>query len=121
MAMPKPINPLVCHSAARQGNKRTALLRYGMTFRRTPPSPPKEDPPSVLLMRAIGDLQCMEGGEPITDMEVVALMCGLVWIDLPALLEGGGVAGYLDDDGDGGIGLSEKGHRWYDRDLLRRE
>jgi len=92
-----------------------------MTFRRTPPPPPKEDPLSVLLMRAIGDLQSMEGGELITDMEVVALMCGLVWIDLPALIEVGIVAGYLDDDGAGGIGLSEKGHRWYDRDLLRRE
>ncbi len=64
-------------------------------------------------MPAIGDL--------ITDMEVVALMCGLVWVDLPALVEVGIVAGYLDDDGAGGIGLSEKGHHRYDRDLLRRE
>ncbi len=72
-----------------------------MTFRRTPPPPPKEDPLSVLLMRAIGDLQSMEGGEFVTDVETIA--------------------GYLDDEGAGGIGLSEKGHRWYDRDLLRRE
>lgn len=28
-------------------------------------------------MPAIGDLQAMEGGEPITDMEVVALMSGI--------------------------------------------
>ncbi len=72
-------------------------------------------------MRAIGDLQAMEGGEPITDMEVVALMCGIVWVDLPALIEVGIVAGYLDDDDNGGIGLSEKGQRWYEWDLLQRE
>ena len=92
-----------------------------MTFHRPPPPPPKDDPPSLLLMRAIGDLQSMEGGEPITDMEVVALMCGRVWVDLPALIEVGIVAGYLDDDEASGIGLSAKGQRWYEEDLLRRE
>ncbi len=72
-------------------------------------------------MRAIGDLQLIEGGEPIMDVKTIALMCGRVWVDLPALIEVGIVAGYLDNDGAGGIGLSEKGHRWYERDLLRRE
>lgn len=75
-----------------------------MTFRRPPPPPPKSDPPSVLLMRAIGDLQAMEGGEPITDTDTIALMCGIVWVDLATLIE---------------VGI--KGQRWYDRDLLRRE
>ncbi len=49
-------------------------------------------------------------------------MCGLVWIDLPALIEVGITAGYLvDDDGHCAVGLSAKGQRWYDRDLLRRD
>lgn len=25
----------------------------------------------------------MEGGEEITDMDAIALMCGMVWTDLP--------------------------------------
>ncbi len=52
-----------------------------MTFRRESLPPPKSNPPSVLLMRAIagcpwGRLQLMEGGEPITDFDVVAALCG---------------------------------------------
>jgi pimeloyl-ACP methyl ester carboxylesterase len=43
-----------------------------MTFRRTPPPPPS-DPPSVALLRALGDLQLLEEGVPITDMD--ALVC----------------------------------------------
>lgn len=71
-------------------------------------------------MRAIGELQAMEGGEPITDIEAIASLCGLVWVDLPALIEVGIVAGYLeDDDGYCTVGLSEKGRCWYERDLLR--
>ncbi len=92
-----------------------------MTFRRNPPPLPKPDPPSVLLMRAIGDLQGMEGGEMITDMDAIPLMCGIVYVDLPALIEVGITAGYLEDDEAGGIGLSAKGGHWYERDLLRRE
>ncbi len=72
-------------------------------------------------MRAIGDLQGMEGGEPITDMEAVALMCGMVWMDMAALIEVGITVGYLDAEDDGAIGLTAKGQRWYERDLLRRE
>ncbi len=37
-----------------------------MSLRREPPPPLPPDSLSVLLMRAIGDLQGMEGGEPIT-------------------------------------------------------
>ncbi len=93
-----------------------------MTFRRPEPPPPQSEPPSVLLLRAIGDLQNMEGGEPITDMDAVASMCGLVFDDIVTLIEVGITAGYLDDaDGYCTVGLSAKGHRWYDRDLLRRE
>jgi len=92
-----------------------------MTFRRDPPPPPKADPPAVLLIRALGDLEAMEGGEFITEMDAVALMCGMVYVDLPALIEVGIVAGYLEVDDVGGIGLSAKGQRWYERDLLRRE
>jgi len=94
-----------------------ALLPYGMTFRRTP----KDDPPAVLLMRTIGDLQSMEGGEPITDIESVALMSGIVWVDLPALIEVGITAGFLEDDGSCAVVLSAKGQRWYKRDPLRRD
>ncbi len=72
-------------------------------------------------MRAIGDLQLMEGGEPITDIESVALMAGLVYIELPALIEVGITVGYVEADDDGAVGLSAKGQRWYERDLLRRE
>lgn len=92
-----------------------------MTFRREPPPPPQPEPPSVLLMRAVGDLQSMGGGEPITDMDAVALMCGLVYVEIPALIEVGIVAGYLEDDEAGGVGLSSKGQRWYERDLLRQD
>jgi len=57
----------------------------------------------VLLMRAIGDLQLREGGEPITEIEV------------------GITAGYLNDnDGYCAVGLSPREQRWYERDLLRR-
>ena len=73
-------------------------------------------------MRAIGDLQMMEGGELITDFEAVALMCGLVWVEIAALIEVGITAGYLvDDDGYCAVGLSKRGQRWYERDLLQRE
>ncbi len=66
-------------------------------------------------MRAIGDLQLMEGGEPITDIEAVALMSGLVWQEIPALIEVGITADYLvDDDGYCAVGLSAKGQRWYE-------
>ncbi len=58
-----------------------------MTFRCEPPPPPKSDPPSVLLLRAIGDLQEMEVGEPITDMDAIALASGLVYVEAPALEE----------------------------------
>ncbi len=93
-----------------------------MTFRRPEPSPPKGDPPAVLLMCAIGNLQMLKGGEPATDFEAIALMCGLVWVEIAALIEVGITAGYLDgDDGYCTIGLSAKGQRWYERDLLRRE
>ncbi len=92
-----------------------------MSWRRDPSPPPQSDRPAVLLMRAIGDLQLMEGGEPITDIETLALMCGIVWQELPALIEVGIVAGYLEEDGYCAVGLSAKGQRWYERDLLRRE
>ncbi len=72
-------------------------------------------------MRAIGDLQGIEGGEPITDIETVALMCGVVWTDLAALIEVGITAGYLEAEDESAVGLSAKGQRWYERDLLRRE
>ncbi len=52
----------VCHTAPQQGNKRTALLRYGMTFSRQPPPSPNDYPPSVLLMRAVGDLPSRQIG-----------------------------------------------------------
>lgn len=91
-----------------------------MSWRRHERPPPRPDPPSVLLMRAIGDLQAMEGGEPITDMGAVALMCGVVWVDLPALIEVGITAGYLEEE-EGAVGLSAKGQRWYERDLMRRD
>ncbi len=84
-------------------------------------TPPTGEPPAVLLMRALGDLQTLEGGEPISDIEVVALMCGIVWQELPALIEVGITAGFLEDDGYCAVGLSAKGQRWYGRDLLRRE
>ncbi len=73
-------------------------------------------------MRAIGDLQSIEGGEPSTDFEAVALMCGLVWVEIAALTAVGIMAGYLDDDdGYSAVGLSTKRQRWYERDLLRRD
>ena len=72
-------------------------------------------------MRAIGDLQSQEGGEPITDIEAIAALAGMVSIELAPLIEVGIVAGYLEDDEAGGVGLSAKGQRWYGRDLLRRE
>ncbi len=72
-------------------------------------------------MRAIGDLQQIEGGELITDMEAFAQMCSLVWTDIAVLIEVGVTAGYLEDDAAGGVGLAAKGQRWYERDLLRRE
>ncbi len=47
-------------------------------------------------------------------------MCGIAWQEIPALIEVGISAGYLEDDETGGIGLSAKGQRWYERDMLRR-
>ncbi len=93
-----------------------------MSLRREPPPTPRPESPSVLLMRTLGDLQLMEGGEPITDIETLALMCGIVWQEIPALIEVGITAGFLEAEEFGaGIGLSAKGQRWHERDLLRRE
>ncbi len=92
-----------------------------MSWRRDPSPLPTCEPPAVLLMRAIGDLQMLEGGEPITDIEAVALMCGNVWQEISALIEVGITAGFLEDDEYCAVGLSAKGQQWYERDLLRRE
>lgn len=54
-------------------------------------------------------------------MDAVALMCGLVWTNIAALVELGITAGYLDPDEASGVGLSAKGQRWYERDLPLRD
>jgi hypothetical protein len=92
-----------------------------MTFRRPPLPPPQSDPPSVLLLRAIGELQLLEQGEPITDMDAIALMAGLVYIEIPALIEIGVVKGYIEDGEAGEVALTAKGWRWWERDRERRE
>ncbi len=53
-----------------------------MILRREPPPPTPTDPPSVTLLRAIGDLQAMEGGEAITDVAAITLLCGAVFDDV---------------------------------------
>ncbi len=57
----------------------------------------------------------------ITDMDAIPLMCGIVYVDLPALIEVGITASYLDDDADALRGGPQRHGRWYARDLLRRE
>jgi len=105
----------------------TTRYHHRMNLRLEPPPPLPPDSPSALLMRALGDLQMMEGGEPITDIETVGLMCGVVWTDLAALIEVGITVGYLEAQEFGGaLGLSAKGQRWYERgrplgSMLRRE
>jgi hypothetical protein len=91
-----------------------------MTIRRPPP-PPQSDPPSVLLLRAIGELQLLEEGEPITDMDAIALMAGLVYIEIPALIEIGIVKGFIEDGEAGEIALTAKRWRWFERDRERRQ
>jgi hypothetical protein len=91
-----------------------------MTFRRDPPTPPASDPPSTLLLRALGDLQLAEEGEPITDMDALALMAGLVYVEVPALIEVGIVAGFIEEGEAGEVALSAKGWRWWNRDNERR-
>lgn len=52
----------------------------------------------------------MEGGAPIT--YTIAVMAGLVYVEIPALIQIGIVARYLEDDDIGDLGLSAKGQRW---------
>jgi hypothetical protein len=90
-----------------------------MTFRRTPP-PPQSEPSSVALLRAIGELQLLEEGEPITDLDALALMAGLVYVEIPALIEIGIVKGFIEDGEAGEVALTAKGWRWWERDPERR-
>jgi hypothetical protein len=91
-----------------------------MTWRRTF-SPQQSDPPSIVLMRALGDLLSDEEAEDTQDMDVLAVVSGIAYVDLPALIAVGVTAGYLsEDEDDGAIGLTPKGWAWYTRDLDKR-
>jgi hypothetical protein len=92
-----------------------------MTLRSDPPPPPKSGPPSAALLRAIGELQLLEEGAPITDMDALALMVGLVHVEVPALIEIGIVKGFIEDGEAGEVALTPRGWRWWERDNERRQ
>jgi hypothetical protein len=92
-----------------------------VSWQRNQPTPPKSDPPSVLLMRALGDLCLDYEVEAIDDMDALAIMSGIAYVDLPALIEVGITAGYIKDEENGEIGLTPKGWAWFTRDLEKRE
>ncbi len=86
-----------------------------MTCRRIPGPAPQGDPPSVALLRALGVLQQLEGGEPIDDLDMLASESGIVDIELWSLIHAGVRAGALLVDEDDGIALSERGWAWWRR------
>jgi hypothetical protein len=59
--------------------------------------------------------------DPIADMDALALVAGLVYIEVPALIEIGVVKGFIEDSEDGEVALTAKGWRWWERDRERRE
>jgi hypothetical protein len=72
---------------------------------RTSPPPPKPDPPSIRLLRAIGDLQDARDDERITadELDAIAAASGVHVLELSPLIQAGISAGYpvQDHDGDG--------------------
>src|SRR4051812_37421547 len=79
-------------------------------------APPPFDPSSVLLLRALGGLQEMDGCEPITDIVAIAIVAGIAYVEMPALMAAGVQAGYLEAAADGAVGLTGQGWRWYEWD-----
>jgi hypothetical protein len=77
-----------------------------MTWHRPPP---KSDPPSVALLRALGVLQELGDGAPI------AAESGIALVELWPLIERGVTAGYIDVGETDEIGLTPKGQAWWKR------
>lgn len=89
-----------------------------MIFRREPPQPPQSDPPSVLLLRAIGD---REGeGISVFDLDILASEMGMRAAEVMLVIRHGIDAGFVVDDPGGALTLTKKGRRWYAKDLERR-
>lgn len=87
-----------------------------MTWRRDAP-PPKSDPPSVELLRAIGVLIGLNEGAPIyaEELDTLAAESGIQEPDLWPLVEAGVRASYIDVDEDDAISLTPKGWAWWRR------
>ncbi|MCA1598278.1 MAG: hypothetical protein LC769_04535 [Chloroflexi bacterium] len=90
-----------------------------MTIRRPePPSPPSE-PPSVLLLRAIADLQ-RDTGAARLHPDDIAPEIRRESADIAPLIRRAVVAGYLVYAA-GAVGLSAQGWAWYEWDRPGRE
>ncbi len=89
-----------------------------MTVRRPEPPPPQSDPPSILLLRAIGGLQRNTGASRILP-DAIAARIGHDPVDISPLIRRGIAAGYLVYVA-GAVGLSTQGWTWYNWDKRRR-
>jgi hypothetical protein len=54
-------------------------------------------------------------------VDALALMAGLVYMEIPALIEVGIVAGFIESGEAGEIALTAKDWRWWNRDHERRQ
>jgi hypothetical protein len=69
--------------------------------------------PAVLLLRALGDLLLDEEMESVDDMDALAIMSGIVYIELPTVVQAAIAADYVEEDDDCSIGLTKRGWAWF--------
>jgi hypothetical protein len=89
-----------------------------MTYQRLPPSSPPPIPQSVLLLRAVGDLQRDIGASYVHPDDIAAEL-GRDPLEIPAMVRRGIAAGYLVYAA-GMVALSAQGWAWYEWDRQRR-
>ncbi len=85
-----------------------------MSWHRPSPPPPKSDPPSVALLRALSVLQSLSDEQLVNDLDLAA-ESGISILDRWPLINAGVAAGYLDVDEDEAIALTHKGWGWWKR------
>ncbi len=89
-----------------------------MVFQRPPSSPPPPTPPSVALLRAVGDLQRDTGAASVSVDDLAAEMRRSP-VEIPPLIRLGIAASFVLPTA-GRVCLSVQGWAWYEWDRRRR-
>ncbi len=99
-------------AARRDAGTDTAADRGERSTGSLPSSPtPQGEPASVALLRTLGALQTLEGGEPIYELDAIYAESGIAETDLWPIIHQGVRAGFVLIDEDDGVSLSEMAWR----------